>query len=91
MPIGLGTEEMEAVIMIDVLRRAGAEVTVASVEEELEVKAAGGIRLVADAFISACSDETFDLVALPVTSHLCFNHILLSVSIYINFCVCVKV
>ncbi|KAM3220088.1 protein DJ-1 C isoform X1 [Capsicum annuum] len=64
-PIGFGTEEMEAVILADVLRRAGAEVTVASVEQQLEVQASGGTRLVADAFISACSAETFDLVALP--------------------------
>ncbi|XP_028803237.1 protein DJ-1 homolog C [Neltuma alba] len=64
-PIGFGTEEMEAVILVDVLRRAGAEVTVASVEPQLEVEAAGGIKLVADADISTCSDEIFDLVALP--------------------------
>ncbi|KAG8364255.1 hypothetical protein BUALT_Bualt19G0109200 [Buddleja alternifolia] len=64
-PIGFGTEEMEAVIMIDVLRRAGAAVTVASVEERLEVEASGGTRLVADSLISACSDEIYDLVALP--------------------------
>ncbi|KAL0454233.1 UNVERIFIED_CONTAM: protein DJ-1C [Sesamum latifolium] len=70
-PIGFGTEEMEAVIMIDVLRRAGANVTVASVEEQLEVEASGGTRLVADAFISA-SGETFDLVALPTTCHPAF-------------------
>lgn len=36
-PIGNGSEEMEAVITIDVLRRAGAAVTVASVEDQLEV------------------------------------------------------
>ncbi|XP_057966293.1 protein DJ-1 homolog C isoform X2 [Malania oleifera] len=64
-PIGFGTEEMEAVIMIDVLRRAGAQVIVASVEPQLEVEAFGGTRLVADTSISACSDEIFDLVALP--------------------------
>lgn len=68
MPIGFGTEEMEAVIMVDALRRAGAQVTVASVEEQLVVEAAGGTKLVADASISSCSDETFDLVALPVSS-----------------------
>ncbi|XP_059652884.1 protein DJ-1 homolog C [Cornus florida] len=64
-PIGFGTEEMEAVILVDVLRRAGAEVTVASVERQLEIEASGGIRLVADTSISTCSDEIFDLVALP--------------------------
>lgn len=66
-PIGFGTEEMEAVILVDVLRRAGAEVTVASVEPQLEVEAAGGTKIVADTDISACSDEIFDLVALPVS------------------------
>nr|GMD07158.1 protein DJ-1 homolog C [Ipomoea batatas] len=64
-PIGFGTEEMEAVIMVDVLRRAGAEVTLASVEPELEVEASGGTRLVADTLISACCHQVFDLIALP--------------------------
>ncbi|XP_016451399.1 protein DJ-1 homolog C [Nicotiana tabacum] len=64
-PIGFGTEEMEAVILADVLRRAGAEVTIASVEQQLEVEASGGTRLVADTFISACSTQIYDLVALP--------------------------
>ncbi|KAG4164829.1 hypothetical protein ERO13_A13G041000v2 [Gossypium hirsutum] len=64
-PIGFGTEEMEAVILVDVLRRAGAEVTVASVEPQLEVHASGGTKLVADTRISTCSDRVFDLVALP--------------------------
>ncbi|XP_077224838.1 class I glutamine amidotransferase-like superfamily protein isoform X2 [Tasmannia lanceolata] len=64
-PIGFGTEEIEAVILIDVLRRAGAEVLVASVEPQLEIEASAGTKLVADMFISACSNEIFDLVALP--------------------------
>lgn len=51
--------------MIHVLRRAGADVTVASVEPQLQVEAAGGTKLVADTSISTCSDEDFDLVALP--------------------------
>lgn len=57
---------MEAVIIVDVLRRAGADVLVASVERELEVEASSGTRLVADASIADCADEIFDLVALPV-------------------------
>ncbi|XP_024960770.1 protein DJ-1 homolog C [Cynara cardunculus var. scolymus] len=64
-PIGFGTEEMEAVIMVNVLRQAGADVVLASVEPELEVKLSGGTILVADVSISECSDQIFDLVALP--------------------------
>ncbi|XP_042982756.1 protein DJ-1 homolog C [Carya illinoinensis] len=64
-PIGFGTEEMEAVIIVDVLRRAGADVTVASVEPHLEIEASGGTKLVADTSIVTCLDQVFDLVALP--------------------------
>ncbi|XP_025623121.1 protein DJ-1 homolog C isoform X2 [Arachis hypogaea] len=64
-PIGYGTEEMEAVILIHVLRQAGADVTVASVEPQLQVEAAKGTKLVADTSIEACSDQIFDLVVLP--------------------------
>lgn len=64
-PIGLGTEEMEAVILVDVLRRAGADVLVASVEPELQIEGSSGTKLVADKSIFACANETFDLVALP--------------------------
>lgn len=56
---------MEAVILVDVLRRAGANVVVASVEPQLEIEASSGTRLVADTSISTCSDEIFDLIALP--------------------------
>lgn len=56
---------MEAVILIQVLRLAGAHVTVASVEPHLQVEAARGTKLVADTSIEECSDQVFDLVALP--------------------------
>lgn len=64
-PVGLGTEEMEAIVLVDVLRRAGADVLLASVEEGLEIKASSGTRFVADTSIAACAHEVFDLVALP--------------------------
>ena len=64
-PIADGTEEIEAVCIIDTLRRAGAEVTVASVMDSLEVKASRGVNLVADKAISECSHETYDAIALP--------------------------
>jgi 4-methyl-5(b-hydroxyethyl)-thiazole monophosphate biosynthesis len=63
-PIADGTEEIEAVTVIDVLRRAGAEVTVASVDD-LQVTAARGVRLVADCLIAPCLDKSYDLVVLP--------------------------
>ncbi|CAN1271648.1 Protein DJ-1 homolog B [Linum perenne] len=64
-PIADGTEPMEAVITIDVLRRAGADVTVASVGKELRVEAAHGVKIIADSLVSNCVDDVFDLIALP--------------------------
>ncbi|OMO92414.1 ThiJ/PfpI [Corchorus olitorius] len=65
-PIANGTEPMEAVITIDVLRRSGADVTVASVEKELRVDACHGVKIDADALIADCTKDTvFDLIALP--------------------------
>jgi 4-methyl-5(b-hydroxyethyl)-thiazole monophosphate biosynthesis len=65
-PVGTGSEEMEAVITIDVLRRAGAEVTVASVETAREVACSRGVVIVADALLTpALAAQPWDLVALP--------------------------
>ncbi len=63
-PIADGTEEIEAVCIIDTLRRAGAEVTVASVGI-LQVVASRHVQFVADALIADCVDETYDCIALP--------------------------
>jgi 4-methyl-5(b-hydroxyethyl)-thiazole monophosphate biosynthesis len=63
-PIADGTEEIEAVCIIDVLRRAGAAVTVASTGG-LQVTASRGVKLIADKLIGDCMDETYDLVVLP--------------------------
>ena len=63
-PIADGSEEIEAVCLIDTLRRAGAEVTVASVDK-LQVTASRGVRLVADARITDCVNQTYDCIALP--------------------------
>jgi 4-methyl-5(b-hydroxyethyl)-thiazole monophosphate biosynthesis len=64
-PIANGTEELEAVTIIDTLRRAGARVTVASVEEGLQVIASRRVRLVADKLIKDCLGNTYDLIVLP--------------------------
>lgn len=64
-PIAFGTEEIEAVVLVDILRRAGADVVVASVEQDLQIEASRRIKLVADEQISSCDGRDFDLIALP--------------------------
>ncbi|KAL9433192.1 hypothetical protein AB3S75_028084 [Citrus x aurantiifolia] len=64
-PVANGSEPIEAVITIDVLRRSGADVTVVSVEKQLRVDACHGVKIVADALVSDCRDAVFDLIALP--------------------------
>lgn len=69
-PISNGSEEIEAVTIIDVLRRAGAEVTVASVEpsDGLRICAAQGTNILADCTISECLNDKntlWDLIAVP--------------------------
>jgi 4-methyl-5(b-hydroxyethyl)-thiazole monophosphate biosynthesis len=59
-----GTEELEAVTIIDVLRRAKVEVTVASVAA-LNITASRGVKLVADSVIHDCKEKTYDLIVLP--------------------------
>jgi protein deglycase len=70
-PIADGTEEIEAVCVIDVLRRAGIDVTVAAVGPEgapaatTAVTASRGTGLVADVLLEAVADTTFDAIVLP--------------------------
>jgi protein deglycase len=59
-----GSEELETVCIVDVLRRARANTILASVGK-VEVNGSKGIKLIADRQLSACMNETYDLVALP--------------------------
>lgn len=63
-PVAQGIEEMEAVTIIDILRRAGAHVLVASVDN-LQIKASRGIEFKADTLIKDCMEDSFDLIVLP--------------------------
>ncbi len=63
-PIADGSEEIEAVSIIDVLRRAGAHVTVASVGR-MQITASRGVKIVADCLIADCTHIDYDLIALP--------------------------
>eukprot|EP00889_Picochlorum_renovo_P008407 jgi/Picre1/35437/NNA_002899.t1 len=64
-PIANGSEEMEAIIIADVLRRAEAQVTLASVEETTQVTCSRGVNIVADKLIGECAEVQFELIALP--------------------------
>lgn len=59
-----GFEEIEAVTPIDMLRRSGAKVTVAGLEDLL-VKGSHGLVVGCDRLLAECMDETYDCVVLP--------------------------
>jgi protein deglycase len=63
-PLAEGCEELEAVTLIDLLRRANMAVTTASLGE-LTVKCAHGTVLVADQTLNAVMGGDFDLMVLP--------------------------
>lgn len=65
--IAPGTEEMEAITAIDILRRAEFDVTVASVASDgaLIMEGSRGIKIGADIALVEIADEEFDCVVLP--------------------------
>jgi len=63
-PLAEGFEEIEAVAIVDVLRRAGLEVTTASLRPG-PVTGAHGIALEADVELGALEAATFDVLVLP--------------------------
>ncbi len=63
-PIAEGFEELEAVTLIDVLRRAGLEVVVASLGDS-PVAGSHGIRIAADTPLAALAEQEFDMIAMP--------------------------
>lgn len=63
-PLAAGCEELEAVTIIDLLRRAGIEVVAAGLQPGI-VKAARGTLLVPDCTLDVALHEQFDMVVLP--------------------------
>ena len=64
-PIADGSEEIETSCITDTLVRAGAEVTVASVEATTTCTMSRGLKIVADVLVTDLGNDEFDLVALP--------------------------
>ncbi len=64
-PLAPGCEELEAVTIIDVLRRGGVEVVSASLDKA-PVKASRGVILIADALLDeVMAVDDVDMVAIP--------------------------
>lgn len=63
-PIADGSEELEAVTLIDLLRRAGMEVTVASPQGRM-VTCSRRVRLLPDCSLDEALEREYDAVVLP--------------------------
>jgi 4-methyl-5(b-hydroxyethyl)-thiazole monophosphate biosynthesis len=64
LPLAHGCEELEAVTIIDLLRRAGIEVVTAGLQPGI-IKASRGTQLVPDAMLDAVLRHEFDMIVLP--------------------------
>ncbi|MBU0720494.1 DJ-1/PfpI family protein [bacterium] len=64
-PLACGFEEIEAVAIIDVLRRAEIEVLLASLDENSLVKGANGITVEADMELKNIDVDELDMIVLP--------------------------
>ena len=63
-PLAQGCEEIEAVTIIDILRRAGITVVSAGLDER-PVRASRGTVLVPDSTLDAALNNSYDMVVLP--------------------------
>ena len=64
-PLADGFEDVEAITVVDVLRRGGVEVVTASIHDRRDVRSAHGVRMEADALFAEVGDGTYDAIILP--------------------------
>ena len=60
-----GFEECEALITVDILRRAGVETVMASVMDRRQVESSRSIKVIADAMAADVDFDSADLIVLP--------------------------
>ncbi len=60
-----GFEEIEAISIIDVIRRAEIGVTIVSITDKLEVTGAHAIKVLADQIFEETNLDDFDMIVLP--------------------------
>ncbi|MFH0793869.1 MAG: DJ-1 family glyoxalase III [bacterium] len=64
-PLAEGFEEVEALTIVDLLRRAGVVVVMAALADSREVISSHGVKVVADSLLAEACDQTFDMIVLP--------------------------
>ncbi len=63
-PLAEGCEELEAVTVIDLMRRAGIEVVSAGLDDR-PVRASRGTRLIPDTTLARALEQDYDMIVLP--------------------------
>ena len=63
-PLAQGCEELEAVTVIDLLRRAGIQVVTAGLDDK-PVTASRGVKLIPDMDLDSALQQDYDMVILP--------------------------
>ena len=64
-PLAEGFEEVEALTIVDLLRRAGIVVVMAALGDKKEVVSSHNVKIVADALLREACKESFDMIVLP--------------------------
>lgn len=60
-----GFEEIEAIAPVDILRRAGCNVTIVSITNDIKVKSSRGITIIADKILDDTGYSNADMLVLP--------------------------
>ncbi len=64
-PLAEGFEMIEALSVVDVFRRAGADVDLVAVGDSLQVTSSHHVPVIADKYLNQCVDVEYDLIVLP--------------------------
>lgn len=64
-PLADGFEELEAVSVVDILRRGGVEAITASIHDRLQVKGAHNIEIAADKLFAEAAKDEYAAIILP--------------------------
>ena len=64
-PLAEGFEEIEAVSVIDIMRRGGIDVLVRALDDTMKVRGANGITLKAEGSVAGLGADDIDMIVLP--------------------------